>query len=55
MSRYYATGTTLKRLGIEWCNTEEYANFATAGALYDQQLGPDSGSSTAVKVYRSGA
>uniref|UniRef100_UPI0040470B6C hypothetical protein n=1 Tax=Roseivirga sp. TaxID=1964215 RepID=UPI0040470B6C len=42
------------RLGIQWCNTEEYANFATTGPLYDQQLGPDAGSSTAIKVYRSG-
>jgi len=38
-----------------WCNTEEYSNFNTAGSLYDQQLGPDAGSSTALKVYRSGA
>jgi len=37
-----------------WCNTEEYSNFATSGSLYDQQLGPDAGSSTALKVYRSG-
>lgn len=53
ISRFFRTGTALKRLGIEWCNTTEYASFSTPNAsLYNGQLPANSGSSTLLKVFR---
>lgn len=53
--RYFKTATTLKRLGIEWCNTTEYPDFdlGIPQPLYGDQLPPDAGSSTLLRVYRS--
>jgi len=55
VKRYFKTASTLKRLGIDWCSTDEYADFGNVGQdLYGGQLLPDSGSSTSFRVYRSG-
>lgn len=54
VKRYFRTATTLKRLGIEWCNTIEYSNFETTTpvALYGDQLPVNGGSSSLLKVFR---
>ncbi len=57
IKRYFKTGTTLKRLGIEWFDTREYTDFSNAAApvpLYGDQLPANAGSSTLVRVFRSG-
>lgn len=55
VSRYFKTIGAQKRLGIEWCNTTEYANFGAnpPTELYNSQLAVNSGASTNVKVYRA--
>lgn len=57
ISRYFKTGGSLARLGIDWINTEEFANFDLNPPveLYGQQLPVDAGSSTNLKLYRSSA
>ena len=54
VKRYFKTPTTLKRLGIEWCNTDEYLNFGVTPPvpLYGGQLPVNNGSSTLLKVFR---
>lgn len=58
VSRYFKTRQSLARLGIEWCNTDEYKNFKPATvlqatALYGNQLPINQGSSTNLKFYRA--
>jgi len=53
VSRFFRTGQTLKRLGIDWCNTDEFVNFGNAVSLYATQLAINAGSSTNLKIYRS--
>ena len=57
ISRYFRTGGTLARLGINWCNTEEFLdgkfNVVPPAATYGGQLPPDAGSSTNIKVFRA--
>jgi len=56
ISRYFKTGGALKRLGIEWCNTQEFLdgkfNASPPVPLYGGQLPADAGSSTNIKVFR---
>lgn len=54
IKRYFKTASTLKRLGIEWCNTREYTGFGINPpiALYGDQLPESAGSSTLLKVFR---
>jgi len=54
ISRYFKTGGTLARLGIDWCDTSEIADFGSnpPTQLYGEQLPIDAGSSTNIKVYR---
>lgn len=54
VNRYFRTIKAQKRLGIEWCDTTEYANFGANPpvALYNDQLGINSGASTNIKVFR---
>lgn len=52
VSRYFRTGAALRRLGIEWFQTDSYVDFGTAGPSYGSQLPPDQGSSTHIKVFR---
>lgn len=56
VKRYFKTATTLKRLGIEWCDTREYSDFGQnpPQPLYGEQLPANAGSSTLVRVFRSG-
>lgn len=56
IQRYFSTASTLKRLGIEWCDTNEFlaGKFAasTPVPLYGDQLPVNAGSSTLFKVFR---
>jgi len=56
IARYYRTGTALARQGVEWFDTIEYTNgdwdASPPVSLYNQQLPPDAGSSTHIKVFR---
>ncbi len=54
ISRYFKTGGSLARLGVDWVNTEEITDFAAIPPvpLYGEQLPVDAGSSTNIKVYR---
>jgi hypothetical protein len=54
ISRYFKTGGTLARLGIDWCDTREITDFGInpPTQLYGEQLPIDAGSSTNIKVYR---
>lgn len=52
VSRFFRTGAALRRLGIEWFQTDAYVDFGTAESSYGQQLPPDQGSSTHIKVFR---
>ena len=55
ISRYFRTFKAQKRLGLEWCNTTEYANFGAFPPvpLYNGQLAANSGASTNIKVFRA--
>ena len=53
INRFFRTGLTLKRLGVDWCNTDEFVNFGNSVPLYGGQLPIDQGSSTNLKIYRS--
>lgn len=54
VSRYFALGYTKKKLGIDFCNTKEYASFdSTNTALYGGQLPIGSGPSVCIKVFRN--
>jgi len=53
VSRYFRTAKALNRLGIEWCQTREFGQFAGANELYGGQLPINSGSSLNIKVFRT--
>lgn len=55
VSRYFRTGASLGRLGIDWINTDELNDMAgnIPVPLYGTQLPVDAGSSTNIKIYRS--
>lgn len=54
ITRYYNTSNALRRLGIQYCDTQEFNNFGAIPAiqLYGRQLPVNAGSSVNVKVYR---
>lgn len=52
ISRYYNTATTLRRFGIQYCDTVQFPAFAGANELYGTQLQAGQGSSVNLKVYR---
>lgn len=56
VKRYFSTATTLKRLGIEWCDTTEVLagkfDATPPVSLYGDQLPVNAGSSTLFKVFR---
>lgn len=52
ISRYYRTGAALARQGIEWFNTNEFAQFGTSNPLYNGQLPKNQGSSTNIAINR---
>lgn len=55
VSRYFRTGQSLARLGVDWINTKEVTNIGATPPvpLYGGQLPVDAGSSTNIKIYRS--
>jgi len=53
ISRYYNTANTYRRFGIQYCSTDEFADFNTSSALYGGQLLADQGSSQLVRVFRN--
>ena len=53
ITRYYNTKATLKRFGIDYVDTSQFAQFNGSGPLYGTQLPSDQGSSVNVKVYRA--
>ena len=53
ISRYFRTGSALLRQGVEWFDTAEFPQFATAGGMYNDQLLVNTGSSSNINVYRN--
>ncbi len=51
--RYFRTGTTLRRLGVEWAPTTELPDYSAANILYGGQLPVNQGSSSVLKIYRN--
>ncbi len=56
VKRYFKIGSTLKRLGIEWSAAADYFEFDSNPPipLYGGQLPVNAGSSSILRVYRSG-
>ncbi len=57
ISRFFRTAQSLKRLGVDWSDTAQYATFGSTppSPLYGNQLPVNAGSSTNIKIYRTSA